>query len=570
MCFVFSVLKRGLTEADKDDRQVLPYRTGRPMFRKMSTLPRTMLAFSILLLLLVVMGGFALWQASKINQSVERIQNQSMARLGVAGSLAENMARMRITAFQFYVFTAPDIRQHFLDNWNKISAQVDDNLKTYGELVKSDKGRSILATLNHYNDIYKKEAMKLRQMAIDGHLPEALAQLNMMNKTYAYPMINNAAALAKMNAEAAEGEKQNAAQVYKDTQIWTVLLTLVSLLVGALLTWRFSLSIVGPMREALTIARRIADNDLTGHIAVQGNDEAADMLKAFETMQSNLRQAMGQIGSSATQLASASEQMSAITNDAMKMLTRQNDEIDQAVTAVTEMSAAVEEVAGNAVQTSEQSKSSTETAASGRKQVDEAVHSLETLVNNVRNASEQALVLAEETGNISKMLDVIRAVSEQTNLLALNAAIEAARAGDAGRGFAVVADEVRNLAKRTAESTNEIENMISSVQRGTQDTVSALQMSVDHAGETLTKASMAGEALSTIESSVSAINDRNLVIATAAEEQAQVAREVDQNLVSIRDLSYQTSTGAGEANTASKELAKLATDLNAMLRRFKV
>ncbi|WP_192954690.1 methyl-accepting chemotaxis protein [Gallaecimonas mangrovi] len=536
----------------------------------MSTLPRTMLAFSILLLLLVVMGGFALWQASKINQSVERIQNQSMARLGVAGSLAENMARMRITAFQFYVFTAPDIRQHFLDNWNKISAQVDDNLKTYGELVKSDKGRSILATLNHYNDIYKKEAMKLRQMAIDGHLPEALAQLNMMNKTYAYPMINNAAALAKMNAEAAEGEKQNAAQVYKDTQIWTVLLTLVSLLVGALLTWRFSLSIVGPMREALTIARRIADNDLTGHIAVQGNDEAADMLKAFETMQSNLRQAMGQIGSSATQLASASEQMSAITNDAMKMLTRQNDEIDQAVTAVTEMSAAVEEVAGNAVQTSEQSKSSTETAASGRKQVDEAVHSLETLVNNVRNASEQALVLAEETGNISKMLDVIRAVSEQTNLLALNAAIEAARAGDAGRGFAVVADEVRNLAKRTAESTNEIENMISSVQRGTQDTVSALQMSVDHAGETLTKASMAGEALSTIESSVSAINDRNLVIATAAEEQAQVAREVDQNLVSIRDLSYQTSTGAGEANTASKELAKLATDLNAMLRRFKV
>src|SRR5471032_168398 len=178
--------------------------------------------------------------------------------------------------------------------------------------------------------------------------------------------------------------------------------------------------------------------------------------------------------------------------------------------------------------------------------------------------------LANESRDIGKVLDVIRGLADQTNLLALNAAIEAARAGDAGRGFAVVADEVRALAHRTQQSTQEIEQMISAIQQGTDQAVSSMQQSNTRARSTLGIAKSAGTALEEIASAFTLINERNLVIASASEQQAAVAREVDRNLMNIRDLAHQTSTGANQTSAASQELSRLAVDLNTMVARFSV
>ena len=172
--------------------------------------------------------------------------------------------------------------------------------------------------------------------------------------------------------------------------------------------------------------------------------------------------------------------------------------------------------------------------------------------------------------DISTVLDVIRAIAEQTNLLALKAAIEAARAGDAGRGFAVVADEVRALAHRTQQSTQEIEEMIGGIQQGTDRAVQAMQRSNDQARSTLVVAEAAGEALNQIAAAIATISERNLLVASASEEQAQVAREVDRNLVNIRDLSMQTSAGANQTSAASQELAQLAVGLRTLVTRFSV
>ncbi|EPN53990.1 methyl-accepting chemotaxis protein, partial [Pseudomonas syringae pv. actinidiae ICMP 18807] len=172
--------------------------------------------------------------------------------------------------------------------------------------------------------------------------------------------------------------------------------------------------------------------------------------------------------------------------------------------------------------------------------------------------------------DISKVLDVIRAIAEQTNLLALNAAIEAARAGEAGRGFAVVADEVRALAHRTQQSTREIEQMVGSIQTGTGNAVTAMEQTSVQAHKTLEMANGAGKALLEITESISQINERNLMIATAAEEQAQVAREVDRSLVSIRDLSSQTSEGSNQTAIATAELSTLAAGLNRLTKQFRV
>ncbi|MNI60041.1 Methyl-accepting chemotaxis protein McpS [compost metagenome] len=168
------------------------------------------------------------------------------------------------------------------------------------------------------------------------------------------------------------------------------------------------------------------------------------------------------------------------------------------------------------------------------------------------------------------MLEVIRAIAEQTNLLALNAAIEAARAGESGRGFAVVADEVRALAHRTQQSTLEIEQMVQGMRSGSSLALDSMNASASRAASTLELAERAGEALVAITSSVHEIHERNLVIASAAEEQAQVAREVDRNLVNIRDLSVRSATGADQTSTSSHELSKLANTLQGMVQRFRV
>lgn len=171
---------------------------------------------------------------------------------------------------------------------------------------------------------------------------------------------------------------------------------------------------------------------------------------------------------------------------------------------------------------------------------------------------------------VGKVLDVIRSIAEQTNLLALNAAIEAARAGEQGRGFAVVADEVRMLAQRTQQSTQEIEHMVTELQQNAADAVSTLQGSSGLMDATVQRAQIAQGCLQEITSAMEAINEQNAMIASAAEEQAAVAREVDRSLVSIRDLSTQSAAGAHQTNASSHDLSRLAVQLNEAVSAFRL
>ncbi|POF87985.1 methyl-accepting chemotaxis protein [Pseudomonas putida] len=341
--------------------------------------------------------------------------------------------------------------------------------------------------------------------------------------------------------------------------------------VAALLLGIFiSRVISAPIALAVGKAQRIAGGDLSKTIESGHRDEGGQLLAALGAMQSGLKGTIQQIASAADQLASAAEELNAVTEESSRGLVRQNDEIQLAATAVTEMSAAVDEVARNATSTSEASRHTSNEAASGRDQAREAVKAITSVNAEIGQSTVIVDELAGSVRDIAKVLDVIRGIAEQTNLLALNAAIEAARAGEQGRGFAVVADEVRALAARTQASTGEIEAMIVSVQSRADDAVKAMGNSRALASNTQELAKATGESLERIAQNIAGINDRNMLIATASEEQANVAREVDRNLVNIQDLSTQTAAGANQTSASSQELSRLAVSFNQLVSTFKL
>nr|WP_276583522.1 methyl-accepting chemotaxis protein [Pseudomonas sp. RIT-PI-S] len=329
-----------------------------------------------------------------------------------------------------------------------------------------------------------------------------------------------------------------------------------------------TLSITAPLRQAVQVARAIAQGDLRDAVHGEGNDESAQLLMMLGHMRDQLHGLLSQLGDSVDRLNGAARDMGAVMQGSAQDLSLQYSEIEQAATAVNQMSTAVEAVAANALSTSDASRSSASAASAGQAQLDAAMGDIDVLAGQVESAAAQARKLASQTQHIHKVLDVIRNVAEQTNLLALNAAIEAARAGEVGRGFAVVADEVRGLAHRTGASTREIEQMMGEIREGTELAVQALAESAAQAGRTRARALTARDTLGNICEAVMGIDSRNQVIASAAEQQAQVSRDVDGKLLKIRDLSLQTATGATGTRSASEALGRLAAELKQMMGRF--
>ncbi len=363
---------------------------------------------------------------------------------------------------------------------------------------------------------------------------------------------------------------KEASDRYTATAILCAIFLVIALAALVMSWYLIKKMLIQPLELAGEHFQRMAQGDLSSHIRVESKNEIGALFSGLQHLQQSQKDTISQINNTATQLASAAEELSIVTSQSTEGLDLQNAELQQAATAVNEMTVAVEDVAQNALSTSDASKESNELASRSLEEMRLTIAQTRKMATEMKTSAELVQELATQANNIGQVLDVIRAVAEQTNLLALNAAIEAARAGDAGRGFAVVADEVRALAHRTQNSTKEIEQLITHIRQGTVKAVQSIEASTGLADNTVDMANKAGQAFEQICTSVSHINERNLLIATASEEQAHVARDVDRSLVAIKDLAVQTSAGANQTNAASQELAGMAARLMDMVKRFKV
>jgi methyl-accepting chemotaxis protein len=345
---------------------------------------------------------------------------------------------------------------------------------------------------------------------------------------------------------------------------------MVALVIAVLAAWLITRQIVTPLNAVVRASNKIAKGDLSEDVVTDRADELGQLQSSTQAMVKSLRGLISHIGNGAVQINDVSRQLLQITDAGKAGIAQQRTETDQVATAMNEMAATVQEVAANASQASSAAEAADKEAQEGDRKVNQAVTEMDRLALQMTLASEAVQQLQHESDQIGSVLDVIKSVAEQTNLLALNAAIEAARAGEAGRGFAVVADEVRALAKRTQQSTTEIETLIKKLKDGVDKVTTLTSSSRDLTANTLVLGNDAGAALKRITSAVSSIQQMNLQIATAAEEQSAVAEEINRSILSVRDIAEQTAQASGETAQSSAGMAKLSGQLQQQIAQFRL
>ena len=538
--------------------------------RSLNVAPRAVLFFSVIVLIVFGLGAVAVVQMGKLYEAEQDVETSWLPGNQLAAKMGGGLLRLRLESLRGTTTPDPQLRAQTVSAFPGYRDAFFAAVKEYEATLASDEDRQLYAAVVKGAEGYRTLLEAFEQKLRTGDNEGAIVLINTSIRPLTNALEKHIAELSAFNERGAKAAGIAAKATFTTGLYWVYGLIALTVLATVVLAALLIRSITRPVGEALRIAQRIARKDLTERITVVGRDEAAGMLQALAQMQGNLRDTVSHIADSSTQLASAAEEMTAVIDEASRGYVRQNDEVNQAASAVTEMSSAVEEVARNAADAASTSLHTQTLTSEGLDKVTRTVQSIEALAQNVASTSEQIQALSSRAQDINAVVEVIRAIAEQTNLLALNAAIEAARAGEQGRGFAVVADEVRALAHRTQQSTREIEQMIGAIQSDSSLAVKAMAESQQLAGESTSVAQLANVSLEQIAESISQINDRNAVIATAAEEQAQVAREIDRNITSIRDLATQSATGATQTASASAEVSKLATGLNRVVREFAV
>ncbi|WP_068978005.1 methyl-accepting chemotaxis protein [Aeromonas sp. EERV15] len=546
------------------------------MFKNMSIGQKLSAGFAILAVLVLGLAWFSISQLAKLYGDTETITGNMLPSTRLASQMHVAVLDARRSELAQVIGGLNKDMQEVSDRtatFNKAKQEFEQAAQKYGALPFS--------TAEEKQVYEQTVAAGAKYFSVHEQLMSAFAagdleRVRSLRKNETRAALEEVGAksyrLREINNELAEQMTKDVEALYSSARTMSIIVSLVTLGFVVVIAWLLTGQIRNPVMALLEQTRRVSSGDLTSRIDMQqfNNDELGTLAKGFGEMQDNLRTLVSEVSGSVVQLSSATEEMSSVARQSASNMSAQQHELNQLATAMNEMQATVQEVSRNTSDAASAATSASETAEIGAKTVNDSIQRIERVAGAIESTAVVIRQLGDDSRNIGMVLEVIRGIAEQTNLLALNAAIEAARAGEQGRGFAVVADEVRTLAKRTQDSTSQINTIIAELQQRAEQAGTTMLQSQELMNTTVSTAREAGASISQISGSVSSISHMNIQIATATEEQGAVSEELNRNVVNISHASEEVAAGANQMSQACNELNHLATQLQEMVRRFRV
>lgn len=522
----------------------------------------------------VISLGFAIYLISELDKIQSELLNytdDTLPAMENVDAIKDKMSYWRRT--QFAVLPMKDeaqIRQTIERN-NRIQAEINDSLVTYGKTVwpgeEEQTFKRLMSNWNAYTAVTDQFNQKLLTQGADDAYPILVNSLSTFEA-----LESDFTLLIGILHQAMDNNKAYILSSVKTLNSTSVVSNIAILAIMVLMTWLLTRLICGPLAIVMKQSNAIAKGDLSQTMdrSSIGNDELGTLANASEQMQQNLRQLIDEIISAVTQLSSAVEEMTQISNQSADGMKEQQYQITQVATAMAQMKAAVADVARNTEDSASQAMAANHKSQEGARENASMVRSIQQVADIIGEAGQTVSELEQQSSQINVVVDVIRSIADQTNLLALNAAIEAARAGESGRGFAVVADEVRTLAGRTQDSTGEITTIIEKLQVMAKQAKDATERSRSSIDKCVEQGNYSQSLMISIEESIANIADVGTQIASACSEQDSVADELSRNVENIHLASQEVAQGSQQTAQACRELTQLAVSLQDTLRRFKI
>lgn len=540
----------------------------------MNIVKRLYLGYAVLLLIMIALSLFGQYKISIADANLTQLSEQTAVEQRQAINFRGSVHDRAISLRDAVLVNNTQLSQAHLavvkrlDDFYQNSAQVLNRM--YQEVQHSaeemrllndikDIERSTLAlTTTLINKINSNQYLEANNFLLSDISPAYSEWLKRINK-----LIDFQEALIQEEVSSAKAQTNS----FQSMMLW---LTFLGIIVGSGVAYRavrrLRLTLGGEPEYAAQIIREIAQGNLTDKIQVNSENS---ILAALKLLSAHLNNITLNSKKAASELLNASEQLLKTANLNEQLISQQKIATEQGASSIQQMSETVHDVASHTTDAADVAQMAISEFNAGQVEVTKTQNSINALAAKVADASTVIDNLSANSRQIGTVLEVIQGIAEQTNLLALNAAIEAARAGEQGRGFAVVADEVRNLARRTQDSTREIQAVIEKMQSSTDKAVSVMTEGQSQAQISVEQARRAGDSLNAINQSVQRISDMNTQIATAAEEQAVVANEINQNFNQITSSASRAEQEAVKITSASKQLESLARVLEKNVSQFK-